>query len=42
MCLQQLYSQILWCKEFAEAVLYDQNSDDKTPLQLAVEKGHVK
>ena len=33
---------MLWSKEFAEAVFSDQNSDAKTPLQLAVEKGHVK
>ena len=33
---------MLWSKEFAEAVLYDRNADNKTPLQLAVEKGHVK
>ena len=36
------YSQMLWSKEFAEAVFSGRNSDDKTPLQLAVEKGHVK
>ena len=34
--------QILWSKEFAEAVFSDRNSEDKTPLQLAVENGHVK
>ena len=33
---------MLWSKEFAEAVFSDRNFEDKTPLQLAVEKGHVK
>ena len=33
---------MLWSKDFAEAVFSDRNSENKTPLQLAVEKGHVK
>ena len=37
-----MYSQILWSNEFAEAVIYKRNVKDKTPLQLAVEKGNVK
>ena len=37
-----LLLQILWSKEFAEAVFSDQNLEDKTPLQLAVENGHIK
>ena len=37
-----LLLQILWSKEFAKAVFSDQNLEDKTPLQLAVENGHVK
>ena len=37
-----LLLQILWSKEFAEAVFSDRNLEDKTPLQLAVENGHVK
>ena len=36
-----MYSQILWSEEFADAVFSDQNSEGKTPLQLAVEKEHV-
>ena len=34
-----MHSQILWSKEFADAIL---NSEGKSPLLLAVEKGHVK
>ena len=34
--------QILWSKEFAEAIFCNQNLEGKTPLQLAIEKGHVK
>ena len=37
-----IYSQILWSKKFADAIFSDRNSKDKAPLQLAVEKGHVK
>ena len=37
-----IYSQILWSQKFADAIFSDRNSKDKAPLQLAVEKGHVK
>ena len=37
-----LFFQILWSKELADAVFSNRNLEDKTPLQLAVEKGHVK
>ena len=37
-----MYLQILWSMEFVEAVFSDQNFENKTPLQLAVEKEHVK
>jgi len=37
-----LLLQMLWSKEFAEAVFSDRNLEDKTPLQLAVENGHIK
>ena len=37
----QLYFQILWSEEFADAIFSEHNSEDKTPLQVAIKKGHV-
>ena len=37
----QLYFQILWSEEFAKAVFSEHNSEGKTPLQVAIKKGHV-
>ena len=34
-------SQILWSEEFAKAIFSKENSEDKTPLHLAVEKEHI-
>lgn len=36
-----MYSQILWSEEFADAVFSKRNSENKTPLHLAVEKERV-
>ena len=41
-CLFVCLFQILWSKELADAVFSNRNLEDKTPLKLAVEKGHVK
>ena len=37
-----IHYQILWSKEFADAVFSDENTEGKTPLDLAVGRGHVK
>ena len=37
-----IYFQMLWSKEFKDAVFSDRNLEGKTPLQLAVENGHIK
>ena len=42
LAMLSIYSQILWSKKFADAIFSDRNSKDKAPLQLAIEKGHVK